>query len=120
MVITNAHALQEPGISGRLCQGIFPFAAMTNHSCSPNATHAWWPANDGGGGGIHLAVRAVRDIDAGEEVTISYLDDLMAPFEERVGDTPLDARASPLTSVNGGYSYSQDCNGSERNCTSQN
>jgi hypothetical protein len=49
-------------------RGIFLDAARINHSCRPNA-HKSWNANIG-----RITVHAVRDIEQGEEITISYLD----------------------------------------------
>jgi hypothetical protein len=46
---------------------IFPLVARLNHSCRPNAQHAWNEAK-----GIEV-VHAVRDIQEGEELTLSYL-----------------------------------------------
>jgi hypothetical protein len=46
---------------------IFPLVARLNHSCRPNAQHAWNEAR-----GIEV-VHAVRDIQEGEELTLSYL-----------------------------------------------
>ena len=92
----NAHALQRPG-SATMLQGVFPFAAMTNHSCRPNSTHMACAAAPEGapsesthsdlGDDPHplwMRLRAVRDIPEGEEITISYLNELMLPLEERV------------------------------------
>ena len=47
--------------------GLFPVAAMMfNHSCSPNIVNVW---NNG-----RMEYRAVRDIQVGEEIAISYID----------------------------------------------
>lgn len=46
--------------------GIFPLIARMNHSCRPNAQHAW---NDKLG---RQTVYAVRDVAAGDELTLSY------------------------------------------------
>jgi SET and MYND domain-containing protein len=46
--------------------GVFPRAALINHSCAPNAT-ASFEANT-------AYVRALRRIAPGEEVTVSYID----------------------------------------------
>jgi hypothetical protein len=46
---------------------IFPLVARLNHACRPNAQHAWNEAQ-----GIEV-VHAVRDIQEGEELTLSYL-----------------------------------------------
>lgn len=75
VVVRNALAL-----CGRQC--LFLGASMANHSCSPNATQlGFFEAREGG----HLCVcfRAVRDIAAGEAVTISYVADLATSVQER-------------------------------------
>jgi hypothetical protein len=56
---------------------IFPLVARLNHSCRPNAQHAWNEAR-----GIEV-VHAVRDIQEGEELTLSYL--AGGPSKERQG-----------------------------------
>ncbi|CAK0849625.1 unnamed protein product [Prorocentrum cordatum] len=54
---------------------------MCSHSCSPNSHHIWHLA-DGGG---RLTLRSRCRIEAGEEVTISYLStaELYLPVLER-------------------------------------
>jgi hypothetical protein len=47
--------------------GLFIDAAHVNHSCKQNAVHTW---NDDI---KQLTIHALRDIEAGEEITISYL-----------------------------------------------
>ncbi len=47
--------------------GVFPFAAIFNHACHPHAQ--WRPLASGSA----IIVRALRDIRAGEEVSVSYL-----------------------------------------------
>jgi hypothetical protein len=42
-----------------------PFASMVNHCCDPNS---WWVFN-----GCEFQLRAIREIPAGEELTISYI-----------------------------------------------
>ncbi|KAL7927484.1 hypothetical protein ACQKWADRAFT_276861 [Trichoderma austrokoningii] len=56
--------------------GLFLTAARINHSCRPNAHKSW---NDNIG---RLTVHAVCDIEAGEEITISYLQTVQ-PYVER-------------------------------------
>ena len=56
---------------------IFPLVARLNHACRPNAQHAWNEAR-----GIEV-VHAVRDIQEGEELTLSYL--AGGPSTERQG-----------------------------------
>ncbi|QDZ20760.1 SET domain-containing protein [Chloropicon primus] len=46
--------------------GIYPLASITNHSCTPNCVQAF--------SGKKLSLMCVRDIRAGEEITISYAD----------------------------------------------
>lgn len=46
--------------------GLFPLVARLNHSCRPNAQHAWDAARGA------ETVYAVRDVAAGEELTLSY------------------------------------------------
>lgn len=60
-------AVKYPKGNGTICSGIClePFASMVNHSCDPNS---WWIFN-----GRELQMRAVRDISAGEELTMSYI-----------------------------------------------
>eukprot|EP00439_Symbiodinium_sp_Y106_P069306 s1259_g11.t3 len=53
--------------AGQLCD---PIAALLNHSCSPNAAIVWQiPAK----GRTHR-VQCIRDLSAGDEVLISYVD----------------------------------------------
>ncbi|KAL4159563.1 hypothetical protein PRNP1_000140 [Phytophthora ramorum] len=46
--------------------GLFPICGLINHSCQPNCT--WSNAGDG-----IMEVRALRDINEGEEITLSYI-----------------------------------------------
>ncbi|KAK5652639.1 hypothetical protein OQA88_10232 [Cercophora sp. LCS_1] len=48
--------------------GIFLDASRINHSCANNAENTWNP------GLSKLTIHAIRDIPAGEEITISYVD----------------------------------------------
>ena len=57
--------------------GLFLEASRINHSCQPNAQHAW---NDDLG---HLTVHALRDIEADREITISYISGVSPGFVER-------------------------------------
>ncbi|ELW49533.1 SET and MYND domain-containing protein 3 [Tupaia chinensis] len=49
--------------------------SLLNHSCDPNCSIVF--------NGPHLLLRAVRDIEVGEELTICYLDMLMTSEERR-------------------------------------
>lgn len=60
--ICNAE-MQEVGV------GIYPSMSLLNHSCDPNCCIVF--------SGPHLLLHAVRDIKAGAELTICYLDMLM-------------------------------------------
>ncbi|XP_014304012.2 histone-lysine N-methyltransferase SMYD3-like [Myotis lucifugus] len=66
--ICNAE-MQEVGV------GLYPSMSLLNHSCDPNCSIVF--------NGPHLLLRAVRDIQAGEELTICYLDMLMTSAERR-------------------------------------
>uniref|UniRef100_F7FRC7 [histone H3]-lysine(4) N-trimethyltransferase n=1 Tax=Monodelphis domestica TaxID=13616 RepID=F7FRC7_MONDO len=72
-VICNGFAIsngemQEVGV------GLYPSMSLLNHSCDPNCVIVFE--------GPSLFLRAVRDIQQGEELTICYLDVLM-PSAER-------------------------------------
>ena len=45
--------------------GVFPLAALANHSCNPNCVQTFV--------GRRLFYRSIRDIERGEEVTITYV-----------------------------------------------
>ncbi|KFO25464.1 SET and MYND domain-containing protein 3 [Fukomys damarensis] len=61
--------MQEVGV------GLYPSMSLLNHSCDPNCSIVFT--------GPHLLLRAVRDIEVGEELTICYLDILMTSEERR-------------------------------------
>ncbi|KAF2804535.1 SET domain-containing protein [Mytilinidion resinicola] len=46
--------------------GVYPTACLINHSCIPNSHHSWNSNVE------HETIHAVRPIEAGEEITISY------------------------------------------------
>lgn len=46
--------------------GIYPNICLINHSCLPNAHNSWNPDSNS------ETIHAIRDISAGEEITISY------------------------------------------------
>ncbi|KZO96304.1 SET domain-containing protein, partial [Calocera viscosa TUFC12733] len=54
--------------------GIFQIGSRINHSCSPNTTRYFT--------GVRFEFRAVRTIEIGEEVTITYID-AFRPCRER-------------------------------------
>jgi len=54
--------------------GLYPLAAMVNHSCRPSCTQSFV--------GRDIVFRALRPLAAGEELTISYVD-LLATRQER-------------------------------------
>ncbi|KAK8017366.1 hypothetical protein PG993_013692 [Apiospora rasikravindrae] len=64
IVRTNALPCGPGAVTG----GIYPEICRINHSCHPNCHNSWNEAiNDG-----QETVHAIRDIFAGEEITISY------------------------------------------------
>ena len=60
--------------------GIYPLAAMVNHSCEPNACQVFR--------GQRILFKAVRDLAPGDEITISYVD-VAQPRAERRRELPL-------------------------------
>jgi len=52
--------------------GMYPDAALLNHCCCPNTVQSFRQTNSGFG--YQIQIRANRDIFAGEELYISYLD----------------------------------------------
>ncbi|KAF2119611.1 hypothetical protein BDV96DRAFT_642628 [Lophiotrema nucula] len=48
-------------------KALFPNAARINHACNPNAFVMFSPS------GLSIGIKAYRDIEVGEEITISYL-----------------------------------------------
>lgn len=64
---TNAFACQlNDGTQGDGYMCLFPSVARINHACRPNAHTRFIPKT------LLMEVKAVRDIDAGEEISISY------------------------------------------------
>ncbi|KAF3765715.1 SET domain-containing protein [Cryphonectria parasitica EP155] len=82
---TNAATLYEPDstwclqrpVEQEVGDGLFLTFSRINHSCEPNA--AW---DTGRKAGV-MEVRARRQIQAGEEITISYIGQLDRPVAER-------------------------------------
>lgn len=52
--------------SGSSVGGIYPTVCLINHSCLPNAHNSWNSAEE------HETIHAIRAIEAGAEITISY------------------------------------------------
>ncbi|KAG5982535.1 hypothetical protein E4U55_001755 [Claviceps digitariae] len=52
---------------GSLTGAVYPTLCLVNHSCRPNCHHSWNSELQ------HEAIHAIRDIAAGEEITIGYL-----------------------------------------------
>lgn len=61
---TNSFAVN---IQGKMCSGLFPEQARLNHACLPNSVIRFIPHT------FAMEVMAVRNIEAGEELTISYI-----------------------------------------------
>jgi hypothetical protein len=76
---SNSHAVHDPSreVNATIGVGMFPLVAMLNHSCTPNAVFV-----SAEGGTMH--VRAIKPIQEGEEVCVSYVD-LFAPKWDRQG-----------------------------------
>ena len=69
----NSHPISDSTGSSRVGLGLYPAAALMNHSCAFNAVCTYSP-----GGGV-LNVRAVRDVEKDEAVCYSYID----PYQPR-------------------------------------
>ena len=72
--------------------GLFPFAAMLNHSCDPNCAFA-------GAAGGGLTIRAIRPAAAGEELCFGYIDLFQARARGQFGQGPNQMGASVCTSM---------------------
>ncbi|RNF09755.1 uncharacterized protein Tco025E_06976 [Trypanosoma conorhini] len=77
-------SIGQQGATGD-AKSLFPFASLLNHSCSPNALRIFFEEGGGpspvGGGG--LCVVALREIEPGEEITVSYLPSLLRSREAK-------------------------------------
>ncbi|KAL6748491.1 hypothetical protein V8C86DRAFT_1837043 [Haematococcus lacustris] len=64
-LVCNAHTIcdEEQQPQGL---GLYPLAAMANHSCRPSCVHGFV--------GSTICFRALRDLAAGEEVSIAYIE----------------------------------------------
>jgi hypothetical protein len=58
----------EVEINGRMHQALMPEIAMVNHDCRPNAAYFWDEET------LTHYVHALRTVQPGEEITISYID----------------------------------------------
>lgn len=75
----NSHQLERPPLDGKASEaepevGLWPLACLANHGLRPNLTRAFL--------GCQLCYRALRDVEAGEELVDNYLDPRL-PWEER-------------------------------------
>ncbi|RMZ84809.1 hypothetical protein DV737_g1047, partial [Chaetothyriales sp. CBS 132003] len=75
----NNFALSLSHRDGATARGVFPTIARLNHSCIPNA-QGNFNSNVAEGS---FTIHALRDIPAGEEITVSYLHDELASQDER-------------------------------------
>ncbi|KAK8753657.1 hypothetical protein OTU49_000996 [Cherax quadricarinatus] len=57
------------GFLNNEASGLYPLQSSCNHSCDPNAMPTF-PYNN-----FHLVMTAVKDISAGDEICVSYLDE---------------------------------------------
>jgi hypothetical protein len=81
---TNAFNVDTRDGQGPRHRALFPVLARVNHSCMPNAHVCYYPSDqdpsaDNRG---RMFVHALRNLDAGEEILISYFD-ILLPREER-------------------------------------
>ncbi|GAA6009589.1 hypothetical protein JCM10207_004115 [Rhodosporidiobolus poonsookiae] len=78
---SNSFSLTSPADVSNIGVAISPLTALFNHSCAPNAVVVF-PSFPSPSKPKNMAVVAIRDIEAGEEVLTSYVD-LALPREER-------------------------------------
>ena len=79
-VKSNLHVSHDDQTASRaIGVGLYPAAAMLNHSCAPSVCFSW------SGDGSTMHIRAMVDVASGEELTCSYLTDeqLYAPWDDR-------------------------------------
>ncbi|KAJ1563039.1 hypothetical protein HK405_003686 [Cladochytrium tenue] len=80
---TNAHGIADPTAVGpaasasTVAVGLFPCVALLNHSCAPNCAYVPDAA------AARLVVRAIRDVQEGEELTVAYVSLLMSREDRR-------------------------------------
>lgn len=81
--MSNSFALTFPTDLSNIGVSISPLTAMINHSCAPNAVvvHPSFPDNTSSDR-RYMAVVALRDFTAGEEILTSYVD-LSSPTATR-------------------------------------
>ncbi|KAI4683717.1 uncharacterized protein J4E88_004894 [Alternaria novae-zelandiae] len=73
---TNAYGSTVAEVSSR---ALYPLISRINHACNPNSFVLFSRA------GVSMAIKAYRDIEAGEEITVSYLRRTMiAQAEEKI------------------------------------
>ncbi|KAM0791081.1 hypothetical protein ACM66B_004372 [Microbotryomycetes sp. NB124-2] len=79
---TNAHALMS--LSGDdIGVVISPLAALANHSCDPNSAVVYPQSRIAINDERFMQLRAIRDIRADEEITISYVDNIMPKWHRQ-------------------------------------
>ncbi|WVW86657.1 hypothetical protein I302_108711 [Kwoniella bestiolae CBS 10118] len=77
IVETNAIPLQPEHTSQVRSLGLFEIISRINHSCCPNAGWAWYQDEQ------MLHLYAYTNIPAGCEITVSYIDDVTYPTNQR-------------------------------------
>lgn len=81
----NSVELQPPSVDGHgpgtnYGHGLFELACKMNHSCRPNCV--WFTTQDG----TCKEVRAISPIEAGEELTVDYVGNVLDPTPQRRED----------------------------------
>mmetsp|Transcript_12002 Transcript_12002/g.22509 ORF Transcript_12002/g.22509 Transcript_12002/m.22509 type:complete len:572 (+) Transcript_12002:186-1901(+) len=73
-LLCNVHTITDDELHP-IGMGIYPIASLANHSCEPNCVQVY--------SGKQLYYKALRDIDGGEEILISYVDSCSVASERR-------------------------------------
>lgn len=81
IMLTNAFNVDVQDGQGSCHRALFPNVARINHSCAPNAHVCYYPSSNHSSRG-RMVIHALRDLQAGEEVVISYFN-ILLPRSER-------------------------------------
>ncbi|TMW68092.1 hypothetical protein Poli38472_007764 [Pythium oligandrum] len=95
----NAFTICEGASQASIGIGVFPEAALLNHSCDPNCVVSFVPKSEGKRPTVQLCIQVVQDVQEGDELTISYVE-LLESSKKRQLALPPSLRSSAW-SVNG-------------------
>lgn len=79
---TNAFNVDLADGKGSTHRALFPLIARLNHSCAPNAHVCFYPPPPGSSKRGRMVVHALKSLDPGEEILISYFS-ILLPRKDR-------------------------------------